>query len=219
MPKTICPTCGVIPLADVAIYNQALRKQTFALSPILPTCNTCGGEVTVKGNPQGAKILLLNGTCGSGKSATAEELVKSHGYLAIDGDCAWQSALYKLGLSKQALNFDSQEIFDEISAEIDILSAIGRKIVLTHVILPKDIDKYQRLFESKGMDYRMVLLKPNYETAVKRTQTRTCFGSVTPEEWVRYFYDRLVFDDMEVFDNSDLDVAQSAAAILQQVNL
>ena len=70
------------------------------------------------------------------------------------------------------------------------------------------------LFKGKGMDYRIILLRPNYETAVQRTKTRTCHRSVTPEKWVRYFYDGLVFDDIEVLDNSNMTAAQAAQAIM-----
>ena len=210
-PSSTCPTCGPVSLENITVYNKALRKQSFAISPVLPTCNTCGAEAEVKGCTQGVRILLLNGTCGSGKSATAEELVANHGFMAIDGDCVMQVVKHKYGIQQVA--FDSNEMLEEIGQEIDILSAYGRDIVLSHVIMPADIDKYKSLFESKGMDYRIILLRPNYETAVQRTKTRTCHRSITPEEWVRYFYDKLVFDNMEVLDNSDMTVAQAAQAI------
>jgi len=200
-PTSHCPTCGPIPLTNITIHSQALRKQTFTHSPILPTCNTCGAEAKVKGHTQGKFILLLNGTCGSGKSSIAEELAKNHGYLTIDSDCTRQAIKHKLGANHGA--FDSNEMLEEIGTEIDILAAYGSKIVLSHVVMPEDIGKYTGLFQSKGMTFRIILLKPDYETAVSRTKTRTCHTSITPEEWVRYFYDRLVFDDgVEPYEHS-----------------
>ena len=212
-PSATCPTCGQVPLENITVYSRALRKQTFAISPILPTCNSCGMEVEVTGHTQGARILLLNGTCGSGKSATAEELVKNHGFMAIDSDCTRQVIKHKLGIEHVA--FDSIEMHEEIGREIDILSTYTRDIVLSHVVMPADIAKYKGLFESKGMKYRIILLRPSYETALSRTKTRTCHTSITPEEWVRYFYDSLVFDDMEVLDNSHMTVAEAARVIVQ----
>jgi len=201
----------------VTIYNKSLRKQTFDISPILPACNICGSEAEVTGNTRGVKILLLNGTCGSGKSSIADELMKFHGFLAIDGDCVRQVQKYKLGPERKWVN-NAPEMIEEIGKEIDILSAVGSEIVISTVVEPDDLPKYISLFESKGMDYRIILLKPDYETVVKRTQTRTCFGSITPEYWVRYFYDKLEFDDVETLDNSNLSVEQSAVAILQKCN-
>ena len=210
--KIICPLCGLVPLHNVTIYNDGLRKQKSSLSPILPTCNVCVSEVEVKSDTRGVKILLLNGTCGSGKSSTAEELVKSHGFAAIDGDNAMRIVESKLG--ERRVGFESPEFLEEITKEIDILSAVGRKIVISTVV-EKEIQQYKNIFESKGMDYRIILLKPSYEVAVKRTQTRTCFTSVTPEVWVRHFYDALNCEGVDVFDNSDLSVEQSAVEILQ----
>jgi len=211
-PKGICLICDAISLDNITVYNESLRKQTFSISPILPTCCICNSEVEVSGCTQDVKIILLNGTCGSGKSATAEELVKSHGFLAIDSDCTMQVIKHKLGVKR--VDFDSDEMLEEIGKEIDILSAYGNKIVLSHVVMPADMHKYRSLFESKGMEYRIILLKPDYETAVQRTITRTCHATITPEEWVRYFYDRLVFDDIEVLNNSNLTVEQSAQEIM-----
>jgi len=210
MTNAACPTCGKVPLSNITIHNTALRKQTFTLSPILPTCNICNSEVEVKGNTQGIQILLLNGTCGAGKSTTAEKLVKNHDYMAIDGDCVMQVVQHKIGI--QPPN-NAPEIVAEIATQVDILSAFTRKIVITAVIEPKDIQKYIDIFQNKGVDYRHVLLKPTYETAVQRTKTRTCHTSITPEEWVRHFYDRLVFEDAEIFDNTGLTVEESALQI------
>ena len=216
-----CPVCGIIPFHDVTIYNENLHIKhlttrpilRLAILPVLPTCNICGGEVEIRGCTKGINLIMLNGTCGSGKSAIAEELMKSHGFLAIDGDRVMQVVRHKLGVN---IDYDSNEVFEEISNEIDILSAIGNNIVLTHVVLPDDIQKYKDMFETKGMIYRVILLSPRYEIAVARTQTRTCFRTVTPEEYVRYFYDKLVFDDCnaEIFDNSDITVEQSVLKIL-----
>ena len=210
-----CPIDGLIPLHSVTIYNESLRKQTFSISPILPVCNICESEVEIKGNTQGITLILLNGTCGSGKSTTAEELLKSHGFLAIDGDCVLQVVRHKLGLKH--VDFDSNEVFEEICKQIDILSAIGNKIVITHIVMPNDLQKYKNLFLSKGINFRVILLKPRYEIAVERTKTRTCFGSITPEEWVYYFYDKLAFadDEIEVIDNSELSVEQAALTLIK----
>jgi len=214
MAITICPICGKIPICSVTIYNANLRKQTFDILPILPTCNICGSEAEITGCTNGVKVLLLNGTCGSGKSSTAEELVKKHGFHAIDGDCVRQIQKHKLGPG-HAWENNSPEMMDEISKEIDILSAMGNKIVISTVVEPQDLHKYRDIFESKGVEYRIVLLKPDYDTAVARTQTRTCHTSITPEYWVKYFYDKLELDDVEMFDNSSLTVEQSAVGILR----
>lgn len=111
--------------------------------------------------------------------------------MVIDGDCAIQSLRYKKGTKKYEWN----ELIDEIAHEIDILSLFGENIVLSHVVLPEDLTKYIEIFETRNIKYKFFLLKPEYQSAVKRCQTRTCHDSVTPEVWIKHFYDNLIFDD------------------------
>lgn len=65
-------------------------------------------------------------------------------------------------------------------------------------------------------------MQPKYTSAITRTKTRTCHKSITPEEWVKYFYDELnAFrnqnnEDVIIFDNSDYSVEKSADKILQE---
>jgi gluconate kinase len=216
MPVITCPQCGNVTMQDVEIYNTGIKKQDFNILPVLPTCKTCNSEIEIRYACDGENIIVLNGTCGSGKSTVASELMKNHGYYAIDGDCAMQSIKHKLGISK--VEFNSHEMFDEIAREIDILSAYSRNIVLSQVILPEDIKQYKRIFSERKMSYHFFLLKPDYDVAVSRCNTRTCHKSITPEYWIKYFYDKLTFTgDVIVIDNTDLSVRQTIDRILEKI--
>ena len=99
--------------------------------------------------------------------------------------------------------------------EIDVLSIFGDRFVLSHILMPEDMDRYVEIFNSRGLDYRFFLLKPDYKTALERCHTRTCHTSITPEEWVRHFYDALVFDgSVEVVENTDMTAGQTANYVL-----
>ena len=184
-PRFICPVCGDIAPSAVEIYMEKLRKQAFAMSPIVPTCKKCSSEIEVIHAPGGAELIILNGTCGSGKSALAEALMLQHGYAAIDGDCMLQAAKYKRNGEKIAYNSD--EALAEIAWEITVLAAFGNKIVLSHIILPEDWPRYSALFCEAETAIRHILLKPDIDTAIDRCTTRTCHQSGTPEYWIRYF--------------------------------
>ncbi len=208
-----CPSCGDISKDDVNIYNDSLRKQNIRISPVLPTCRRCGAEVSVSHICDGGSIVVLTGTCGSGKSTVAE-LLTDRGFLAIDGDCVIQAVRHKTG-KKQ---YEWGQLVVEIASELDILSLFGKNIVLSHVVLPEDLDKLVGVFEARKMRYRFFLLKPEYATAVERCQTRTCHTSVTPEVWIRHFYDLLVYDErVEVVDNTGMTPEQTADYIAEQV--
>jgi len=45
--RIICPACGELDKSLVDIYNMNLRKQDFALSPVLPACKQCNLEIEI----------------------------------------------------------------------------------------------------------------------------------------------------------------------------
>jgi predicted ABC-type ATPase len=205
-----CPNCGEIPKSDIWVYSESLRKQDFDMSPVLPTCVRCGKEVEIAHKCNGGNIIVLSGTCGSGKSTIAEIFLRK-GFLGIDGDCVIQTVKHK----KRVEQVNFSEMADETAVEIDILSMFGDDFVLATVILPEDLDKYIEIFQSRNLEYRLFLLKPDYRTAVQRCQSRTCHGSVTPEYWIRHFYEKLSFDDrVIVVDNTSLTPEETAAYVL-----
>jgi len=211
----ICPNCGSLTHDDIHIYNKALRKQTFSLTPIVPTCKHCGADVKVSHICEGGNIIILNGTCGSGKSTVAEMLVKE-GYMAIDGDCAAEADMYK---SRNPFwNFASLAI--EIACEIDILSLFTDKIVLSTVIVPGDMERYVQVLASRNMNYQFFHLRPDYQTAVDRCATRTCHETITEEYWIKRYYEMLVgFDDsVIVVDNTNMSPDETAAYVLGKFN-
>lgn len=217
--EILCPVCCEISKNDMELYNSDLRKQNIDISPIYPTCKKCKSTLIVNAKCHEGEIIILNGTCGSGKTTIAEELMKKHGYYAIDGDCVIQSVKHKIGTQapdwRLKVEFNSDEILSEIAAEIDYVSLFSSRIVLSHVILPQDIDRYIRIFTERNLEYRFYLLRPAYEEAVARCQIRTCHKSITPEYYVKYFYDKLVFSEgIIVVDNTSLSIDETIQRIL-----
>lgn len=207
-----CQNCGELTKDDIQIYKDSLRKQSFDISPILPTCKYCGAEAAVTQLAEGGHIVVLNGTCGSGKSTIAE-IFTQKGYLAIDGDCVIQVVRHKNKRKKYEWN----ELIEEIACEIDILSLFSMNIVLSHVILPEDLDKYIDMFETRQMNYHFFLLEPEYQTAVQRCQARTCHTSITPEYWIKHFFDLLNFDSRVIIvDNTSMTAEETAQYILER---
>jgi len=207
-----CPNCGELAKSEIVIYNESLRKQDFDMSPVLPACAHCGEVVEITYRCDGGNVIVLNGTCGSGKSTVAEILLKK-GFMTIDGDCVIQVVKHK----KRTTQVDFNEMAAEITIEIDILSMFGDDFVLSTVILPEDLDKYIEIFRSRNLKYRLFLLKPDYQTAVVRCQSRTCHASVTPEYWIRHFYEKLNFDDIvDVVDNTNMTPEETATHILNK---
>jgi len=207
-----CPNCGERTKDEITIYSESLRNQDFGMSPVLPACAHCGEVVAITHRCDGGNVIVLNGTCGSGKSTIAEILLRK-GFLVIDGDCVIQVVKHKKGTTQ----WDFNEIAAETAREIDILSMFGDDFVLSTVILPEDLDKYIEIFKSRNLKYRLFLLRPEYQTAVVRCQSRTCHASVTPEYWIRQFYEKLDFDDrVNVVDNTNMTPEETAAHVLNK---
>jgi len=209
-------------------YHAGLKKPGFTLCPVLPTCVSCGAEVAchVDGaRYEGRRGVVLTGTCASGKTTVAEALVARHGFGAIDGDCVMDAVRHRHGLTR--FGYNGPEMVAEIACEVDILLALGYDVVISHVILSADLDVYREILQARGVNYCMVLLRPDIDTALARSRERTCFGSVTPEKWVRYFHDDLavlerqaydgrIADDLIVLDNSERAAGDVVDEILRR---
>lgn len=205
-----CPNCGEIVKEQVELYDISLRRQNFAHTPIYPTCRRCHAPVQLSHHCNGGEVIVLTGTCGSGKSTVAELLARQ-GFGAIDGDCALQAAKHRQGGAK----LDYRQITDEIAWELDWLSLYTDKFVLATVIHPEDLLQYKVLLEARRLRYRFYLLRPDYAAALQRCQTRTCHKSVTPEYWIDYFYRLLDYDAaVNMVDNTSLTAEETAAYIL-----
>lgn len=223
MEKIICPVCGELQKDDITLYDTKLRRLNLDISPIHPTCNHCKSDVKINRKCYGGEIIVLNGTCGSGKSTIAMELMKHYGYYAIDGDCVNQTVKYKIGSENPNFNskvqFNSDETLSEIAFEIDYISLYCNKIVLSQVILPQDIDRYINIFKERNLNYYFFLLRPSYEEAVVRCQSRTCHKTITPDSYVRYYYDKLVFiNGVNLIDNTNLTLDETIHIILSSCN-
>ena len=214
----ICDTCGVT--TDVTLYCQKLRKSGFLIAPILPTCGECGSEVqrvTREPGEHACRVFLLSGPIGSGKTTLAEHLFRELGFHAIDHDCLIDLAAYK---HNRKVEFNGPEVLEALEGNLDLLLGLGKDIVLSLVILPAELDTYRAMLLSRGLNYRIFFLCPDYRTVLDRTKTRKCFGSVTPEKWVQHFYEetepfrRLQHDDVVLVDNREMTIEETVETVL-----
>ena len=78
------------------------------------------------------------------------------------------------------------------------------------------MNKYEQAFKERNLRYKLILLKPNYKNVVERCQTRTCHTSITPEKWIKYYYDALDFDShFFIVDNTNMSVQDTVEYILE----
>ena len=221
-PAWSCPHCGSIAPEQVTVCNARLRSEQLPIPPILPTCTACGAElacnVHATVNPE-IRVIVITGTCASGKKTIAQLLARRHGFRIIDGNIVRDVVRHKLGIRNAQFNGD--EMVAEITREIDILAALHQDIVLSHVIIPDDLPRYRSVFRQRQLRYRIVLLQPDCAVAVARSRERICFTGVTDEYWIRHFHEQLsVLEQQEqpdviVYDNGGESAEESAEKILR----
>jgi hypothetical protein len=74
------------------------------------------------------------------------------------------------------------------------------------------------MLKTKNLKYKFILLKPSFQAALARCQTRTCHKSITPEYWINYFYDLLQYDDeVEIVDNTNMTAEETAEYIIRLI--
>ena len=221
--RWLCPECGEVSAYSLHPEKVPQRKK-IGIKPIFPVCAACDAELYLSSSPTprpDTRLIVLTGTCASGKSTTAEALIARHGFYGIDGNCVMDVIAFRSGLKRIA--FNGVEMLQEIALEIDILLALQQDIVLSHVVIPEDLPAYREMFRRRGLQYRIFVLQPRYSMAVSRSQARRNHPTLTAEEWVKHFHDAMggfiPEDDVVIVDNSDLSVEESAESILRTLSV
>lgn len=104
-----------------------------------------------------------------------------------------QVVRHKTGRQRAPDDFDV--MFSEIALELRQLAALGCNLVLAHVVLPEQLERYLALFWELELIYSTVFLRPRLETAIDRSKTRTCHTGVTPEVWVEHLHEALAVEE------------------------
>jgi predicted kinase len=126
--------------------------------------------------PAAPHVLLLTGTCGSGKSTIAG-LLEARGWMRISEDEIWPRYF-----GKDRGTFGSPEhrrkrqlvheiVFGGTRAALDA----GRNVVIdatVHESPPEAFDEYRAFFVGDRIEWRVRVLHPSVEVAVMRDRTR-----------------------------------------------
>ncbi|NKB66715.1 MAG: hypothetical protein GKR89_06630 [Candidatus Latescibacteria bacterium] len=217
-----CPQCGPLDRGGLTLYRPPLLN---AHSKRLdPHCTACGATAICRSQPvpadaqtpaiQGA-VLIITGTCSSGKSTISYLLAQQHQFIQIDGDWIWQQA------KEQDPKIQPDDIHGELALLAANLASLGQAIALAHVISPHHLPIYERLFDQRSIDYQIAVLMPQVETLLARNQDRRCWPKTTPEYWVMKFYDEFLAAAPlrpYFYDNTDQSPAATAAGLARRLH-
>ena len=155
------------------------------------------------------KVLLLSGTCGSGKTTLSKLVAKRWNWERICEDDIWPELFGKdrgdprLPDGKRKRAQVHEIVFDKILE----YRRHKKNIVIdltVHEAPPDAFFEYKEFFEANGIPFEIRILHPRLEVAISRDSRRTCW-SVGPErvKRLREKYTKESFGAENFIDNSD----------------
>ena len=161
-----------------------------------------------------SKVLILSGTCASGKTTLSYLISERYGFVQVDGD--W---ILKKWQIEQERKIHFTEINRYMLTMAEGLVFLGMSAVLAHVILPESLPLFERGLREKQIDYRVVILMPQKSALLFRNKHRKCWPNTTPEYWVTKFHRELLnapeSTKAHYYDNSHETAEQTAETIFR----
>lgn len=192
-----------IPLSDTVLPKHYSRKAQAIL--LLPKSHG---------------VLLLTGTCGSGKSTVADLISREVGWRKVSEDEVWKDTFHKnrgaFGSDEHRLKRREvhRRVFDEIRASL----TAGLNVVVdatVHEAPPESYEDYRSFFTEAGIFCVMRVLHPRLEIAVERDRTRPGWNAGRDRVAdLRAKFTGLVFDHEWFLDSSDQTPEETAQACL-----
>jgi adenylate kinase family enzyme len=158
-------------------------------------------------------MLLISGTCASGKTTVGQILSQQYGFSHVDGDVVKQDLEAKRK-EKVAWNTIHGDIIERSVALFDHSS-----VVITHVVLPKILPQYELACRERDIPLQIVILMPERKEIYKRNATRTCWSRPTPQKFIDEFHDAYLREKEQLeqyfFDSTGQTGEESAKEILK----
>ncbi len=170
------------------------------------------------------RVLLLTGTCGSGKSTVARRLAEHHGWGRVSEDDVWRARFHR---NRGALGSEEHRrrrglVRAEVMTGVRRALAAGRDVVVdatVHEATPDSLGDYVALLEPEHVAWSIRVLHPRLEVAVARDAARPDWsaGAVgVAALWRKLTGER--FGREAFLDTSDDTPAQSAARVLASLH-
>jgi predicted kinase len=132
----------------------------------------------VSESPSQPRVLLLTGTCGSGKTTVAARLASRHGWVHVSEDEIWPRLFGKdRGAFGSAEYREKRRQVHEVAfAHIREALGAGLDVVVdatVHEAPPEALHEYRAWFAAHGIAWTIRVLYPRLEVAVARDAHRT----------------------------------------------
>jgi dephospho-CoA kinase len=165
--------------------------------------------------------LLLTGTCGSGKTTISKLLVTEASWIRISEDDIWKQ---RFGKNRGAFGSEEHrkkrhQVHEVVFAEILSTPDENRFIVIdatVHESPPEAYYEYKEFFENHNIQWRLCVLHPRLEIAIKRDSQRVEWVA-GPERVIKLQakFNRAVFPKECFVDSSNDTPLQTMKRIIQ----
>ena len=210
-----CPQCGDLNARSITWYREGLfnaRSKRFD-----PRCADCGATAhfdpaTCTSERPPAPVLVISGSCASGKTTLSYLLAERYGFVQIDGDWVLENRK-----AEEGRHVDFNEIHPYLLTMAEGLVRLGKPVAIAHVVVPEVVRRYETWLGERGIPHKVVVLMPDQSILLERNATRDCWPKTTPEYWVlRFYQDYLCAPDAVkacFYDNSFETPEETAAAL------
>jgi predicted kinase len=169
-----------------------------------------------------ARVLLLTGTCGSGKT-TVSTLLEQRGWRRICEDDIWGA---RFGKNRGAFGSDEhrrkrRQVHEAVEAAVRAGLSAGRSVVIdatVHESPPEAFEEYREFFAAHGIAWVLRVLQPRLEVAVARDAARSSWSlGVRSVGELRVKFTGAVFGAECFVDNSEETAAETAERLVADV--
>jgi len=207
-----CPYCGPLTGEQVSLYHPERAFFNTMVRTLDPTCCRCNAPVSFDaatdglGDP-GGHVLVISGTCASGKTTISDVLAQQYGFVQLDGD--WPPSKRK---AEKGTSIGFNEAHNELLALAEGIVHLSHDVVIAHVVLPEWVPHYERYLVERGISHRIVILMPRMDVILDRNETRECWW--TERGIIERFHDALLAGDGHVqglfYDNGEETAEETA---------
>ncbi len=122
-------------------------------------------------------VLLLTGTCGSGKTTVAQCLAERHGWARVSEDEVWRAHFHRRRGAPGSEEHRRKRgvVRAEVMTRVRAVVSAGRDVVVdatVHEATPDSLGDYVALLEGEGLEWTIRVLHPRLEVVVARDAQR-----------------------------------------------